>query len=302
MNKVLITGSNGFLGKILKSYFSFKKMNVISLGQNPENDIVCDLSSTIPKDRLEIDIVVHAAGKAHSLPKTQEEEKHFFDVNYQGTKNLCSAIDKLSNKPKSFIFISTVSVYGLEHGENISEDYPLLGNSPYAKSKILAEEFLAGWAKKNQIILGILRLPLIAGPNPPGNLGAMINGIRSGKYLSIGKANAKKSIVWAKDIADIILILANKGGIYNLTDGYHPSFGELENAISNSLGKSHPFKIPLFMAKAIARIGDLLGAKSPINSDKLKKITSTLTFDDSKARKELGWNPAKVLDKIPEIV
>jgi len=39
----------------------------------------------------------------------------------------------------------------------------------------------------------------------------------------------------------------------------------------------------------------MLGRRSPINSDKLKKIVSNLTFDDSKARKLLGWNPALVL-------
>lgn len=42
------------------------------------------------------------------------------------------------------------------------------------------------------VTLGIIRPSLIAGPNPPGNLGAMIHGMRSGKYFSVGKGEAKK--------------------------------------------------------------------------------------------------------------
>ena len=53
--------------------------------------------------------------------------------------------------------------------------------------------------------------------------------------------------------------------------------------------------MPLSIAKAVGFMGDFLGSKAPINSQKLKKITADLTFDDSKA-KSVGWKPRKVLD------
>lgn len=46
----------------------------------------------------------------------------------------------------------------------------------------------------------------------------------------------------------------------------------------------------------MARIGDLIGNKAPINSKKLNKIIFDLTFDDSKAVKAFGWNPTPVLE------
>lgn len=254
----------------------------------------------LPSDAV-FDLIVHSAGKAHSVPKTKSQRQAFFDVNYQGTVNLCKAIDLLHEKPKAFVFISTVSVYGLDAGEMISEQHPLLGNSPYAKSKMQAEEYLTAWARNNNIALSILRLPLISGPNPPGNLGAMIRGIETGRYLSIGEADAKKSIVVAEDVAGIVPKLINKSGIYNLTDGYHPSFAEIERAIAQALGKRPPIKVPLILAQVLAKVGDLLGSKAPINTRKLKKITSTLTFDDSKARHELQWAPRAVLSTIAEL-
>lgn len=297
---ILTTGGSGFLGSVLTNFL--KRDNKLFDIQD-FSDIRMDITKPFEIDiNSSFDIIIHAAGKAHLIPLSVKEEKAFYDVNYIGTINLCQAIDKLINKPKAFIFISTVAVYGLEKGEMITESYPLNGITPYAKSKILAEKYLIDWSSKNNIILSILRLPLVVAPNPPGNLGAMINGIKTGKYFSIGKADAKKSMVWGEDIAQVIPKLAETGGIYNLTDGYHPTFRELEKSISFALDKSQPRKIPLIVAKVFAAIGDLLGKRAPINTRKLNKITSLLTFNDYKANKYLGWKPQRVLDKIPEIV
>jgi nucleoside-diphosphate-sugar epimerase len=158
-----------------------------------------------------------------------------------------------------------------------------------------AEMIIQEWCKKNNVICAILRLPLIAGPNPPGNLKSMINGIKKGYYFNIAGGKAKKSMVLAEDVAKIIPVAARVGGIYNLTDGHHPSFSELSMLIAKQSGKSTPFNIPMWLAKLMAKTGDLIGPKAPVNSDKLIKITSDLTFDDSKARQYLGWKPISVL-------
>jgi len=304
LKKALVTGASGFLGSIISDSLARSNYQVKTLGKGFKNDFKMDLGNNDSQLGIDetFDVVIHAAGKAHMVPKTQSEKQAFYDVNFEGTKRLCSMFEASNNTPKSFIFISTVAVYGTDTGELISEDHLLNGNSPYAQSKIFAEEWLQQWSKANEVILSILRLPLVVGPNPPGNLGAMISGIRSGKYLSIGDASAKKSMVLAEDIAEIIPVLETTGGTYNLTDGYHPSFGELENVIASAMGKNPPLKIPIAIAKVIALIGNILGAQFPINTDKLKKITSGLTFDDSKARKMLGWQSHPVIKKIPYIL
>lgn len=172
----------------------------------------------------------------------------------------------------------------------------MLGKTPYADSKIKAEEFLQKWAAKNNVTLGIIRPSLIAGPNPPGNLGAMINGIKSGRYLSIAGSRARKSVLMVEDVARLVPLLAEKGGTYNVCDSYNPSFRELEEVICKQLGKKLPVSIPYWMAKSMALAGDCLGSKAPINSLKLNKITKPLTFSNKKAREALGWEPTSVLD------
>ena len=292
--KLLFTGASGFLGQnvkpLLENTYEFKTM-----GLKENDDFKTDLSKETPKLIENFDIVFHAAGKAHGIPNSAAEAKVFFDVNYQGTVNLCKALEQ-STLPKAFIFVSTVAVYGVEFGDNISEDHPLKGKTPYALSKIKAEQFLTEWCTKNNVKLGIIRPSLIAGPNAPGNLGAMVNGIKTGKYLSIGGGNARKSVLMVEDIATLIPLLIEKGGIYNVCDDVQPSFRELEIIIAKQLNKKQPKSIPFFIAKAMALVGDLLGSKAPINSLKLKKITESLTFSNDKAKKELGWKPLSVLE------
>ncbi len=284
--KILITGSSGFLGKIIEAQNSTNE--IIGLNQST-GKYKFDLSNSIPYFNENFDLVIHNAGKAHSVPNTNEDRDIFFNVNLTGTINLLKALEE--NVPKQFVFISSVAVYGKENGENITENEKLSATDPYGLSKIQAEQFVLDWCRKNKVVCTILRLPLLIGKNPPGNLGAMIIAIQKGYYFNIGGGKAKKSMVLAEDVAGFIPVIASNGGIYNLTDGIHPTFEEMSAAIA----KKKIFNLPLLLAKIAGKIGNLLGDIAPLNSMKIKKITSNLTFDDSKAR-ELGWNPQSVLE------
>lgn len=293
--KILVTGSNGFLGKLLVKAFS-KCYEVFQLSRN-NSDYNFDLEKSIPGFDNKFDLVIHAAGKAHSVPKTSLDKQAFFDVNFKGTQNLLRGIEESQSLPKAFIFISTVAVYGKDNGVNISENEPLLAKDSYGLSKIQAEQLVLDWCKMHNVICTILRLPLLVGHNPPGNLGAMIKAIQFGYYFNIDGGKAHKSMVLAEDVVRCIFKVADIGGIYNLTDGSHPSFEHLSNHISIQLGKKKPMNMPLWLARVIASLGDLLGSKAPINTYKLNKVTSDLTFDDTNARETFGWNPSPVLER-----
>ena len=294
MINLLFTGASGFLGKNVMPYLA-TQYNVTTCGIMPEDMIHSNLALQVPELDKHYDVVLHACGKAHVVPRTEAEKQAFYDVNYQGTVNLCAGLENVG-VPRALIFVSTVAVYGLDFGNDITEDSPLMGDTPYAKSKIMAEEYLTEWCKKHNVVLGIIRPSLIAGPNPPGNLGAMINGIRTGRYLSINKGRARKSVLMVEDIAHLVPLLAGKGGVYNVCDTRQPSFGELESLIASQLGKKNPLSIPLWIANILAKCGDLIGNKAPINSLKLAKIVKPLTFSNEKARRELGWEPIDVLE------
>jgi nucleoside-diphosphate-sugar epimerase len=294
MIKYLLTGANGFLGSVIKDTIESSDRIVESLGRSKNNTISIDLSKQIPSLRTSYDIVVHCAGKAHSKARTEVEKHEFFEVNCQATINLCLALEAANKLPTQFVFISTIAVYGKNNGNMISEDSSLEGVSPYAESKIAAENYLVNWCERHKVILLILRLPLIIGNHAPGNLGKMVKGIKAGTYLSIAGGKARKSMVLVNDIADFILLNPKGKGVYNLTDGIHPTFFELEELISKSFKKNKPLNIPNWFAKFLGLLGDLIPF-SPINSDMISKITSNLTFSDEKARKEMGWSPKSVI-------
>ncbi|MFK1820108.1 NAD(P)-dependent oxidoreductase, partial [Bacteroides fragilis] len=111
----------------------------------------------------------------------------------------------------------------------------------------------------------------------------------------IAGGKARKSVLMVQDIANLLPMLIEKGGIYNVCDSYQPSFRELEMVICKQLNKKRPISIPYWLAKSMAVVGDCLGEKAPINSLKLRKITSSLTFSNEKATRELGWKPMNVL-------
>lgn len=293
MKKLLFTGGTGFLGKNVMPLLE-QDYNVTTCGITPDDMIKANLAKEVPVLPEKYDVVLHACGKAHVVPKTEAEKQAFYDVNYQGTVNLCSALEK-AGVPKALVFISTVAVYGCEYGDLITEEHPLEGDSPYAESKIMAEKYLTEWCALNGVVLGILRPSLLAGKNAPGNLGAMVNGIKKGFYMNIAGGKVVKSILMAEDIAHLLPLLEKKGGVYNVCDTRQPSFGEISISIANQLGKRKPINIPYWMAWCMAKVGDLLGNKAPINSYKLEKMTKSLTFSNEKARKELGWEPLDVL-------
>ena len=294
MEKLLFSGASGFLGHNVKPILE-KQYQITTIGITDQDDVKVNLAKDVPTLPERYDVILHAAGKAHIYPKSQEEVQSFYDVNYQGTVNLCKALEKIG-LPKSFIFISTLDVYGLAVGENIDETYDMHPSSHYAKSKLQAEEYLVKWAEEKGVKLGILRPALMTGPNPPGNLKAMIKGVQKGYYVNIAGGKTRKSLMMIQDIANLVPKIENVGGIYNVCDNRHPSYEELGKVISKQLGKSHnPLSIPYWMAWCMAKIGDVVGVL-PIDSHRLEQLTKSNTYSNEKAKKALGWEPLDVIE------
>ena len=291
---ILLTGDNGFLGSYIKSFFIKELVSFHTLNRT-EADYKLDLSSSIPSFLQKYDTVIHCAGAAHKVPKNQLESDLIYDTNVKSTKHLIIGLERIGI-PKKFVFISSVSVYGSSSGTLINENNLLLASDTYGKSKIVCEKMITDWCKKHNAKYTILRLPLLVGSNPPGNLGDMINAIKKNYYFNISNINPRKSMVLAQDVSNVILKASEVGGVYNLTDGYHPTLRELTNCISRQFNKSNVLTLPYFIVKLLAKLGDKLIPNLPINSKKLSKMVNDLTFDDKKANYEFNWHPIKVLD------
>ncbi len=293
MRSLLLTGSTGFLGSILKKELD-QHFSVTTLGLSSSNNYSIDLGRQTPHFTSGFDCVVHNAGKAHTVPQTAEQKAVFYALNHNGTLRLLEALEATGHLPQCFVFISTIAVYGLDEGENIAESTPLQVQTPYAKSKLAAEQAIEEWGAQRGVPVVILRLPLVVGPNPPGNLGKMAFAIYKGRYVRIRHNLARKSAVSATDVARLIPRLIGKSGVYNLTDGVHPTFESVESAIASALQRPLPWSLPKEILRLTAGMGDYLPG-FPLNTLMLRKLTASLTFSDTKAREELGWSPNPVL-------
>jgi len=303
---VLVSGGQGYIGKQVVQNFRESGSTVVSLGRSSKNDISLDLAREIPHFRnVGFDLVIHLAGLAHVIVKNEASDDLYNAVNVLGTKNLLTGLSKSGVHVKTLIFASSVSVYDQTKCGDILETHATGANKAtgaYGRSKLLAEDLIVNWPIEFVQTKVILRLPLVVGANAPGNLGKMIRFIKKRRYIGVGDGHARRSMVLIQDVLALLPRLTGHNGVFNLSDGKHPSFVEMERAISTTLGMRPPTRIPRILAYMLAGIGDSLEKiariKVPFNRSTLTRMTKSVIVSDEKARAELSWSPKSVVDNI----
>ena len=184
MKRVLITGASGFIGSYLVQNLKGFEIKTLSL-RNPD----------WINQPLECDVVIHCAGIAHATSKIPEET--YFHVNCELTKQLVEKAMK--EHVKHFIYLSTALVFGEGHVGAITMDSPLQPVSAYAASKACGENILLTSASLPSLIL---RLPLILGDAPKGNLKSLAKLARiSPIFIDVQN---RRSVLTLADLTTII--------------------------------------------------------------------------------------------------
>lgn len=246
-----------------------------------------------------IDSVFHAAAKVHTRPRTKSEEEEFFQVNVEGTKNLMRAVT--SQHLRSFVFFSTIAVYGSQQCGTLNEAVPLRPDSAYALSKHEAEKVVTAESSSQGIRSIILRLPLVYGPGDRGNMLQMIKAIDKRRFILIDQGKARKSLIYSQDVVDAALrasfLDVAAGQTFLVADPRPYEMRRLAQTISEELGKTLlPFSIPArLVSKGLTCAG--LAAKAFGLSPKYDpSIVATLTSDRicdvSRMKSVLGYMPA----------
>jgi nucleoside-diphosphate-sugar epimerase len=287
--KIALTGHTGFLGSYLKRVLLDRGVEVVGLGRSSDSDWHFDLGSGVNEfprgDAGEgegpLDFVIHAAGLAHRVPKTEAEKQEFFNINEEGTRRLLRALKDSGHVPKRFLLISTIAVYGEPMDAEVcvppypgEDDLEQLDLTPYGLSKRKAEQLVQDWCRQEGVEATIWRLPLIVGENAPGNLGAMEKAIRKGYYFRIGNSYERmRYYVDIEELATRVLALLDgkvaEWGTCNVISG-EKSYGDFEDEIASKYGKKVR-SIPLWMVRLAAKVGDVVPG-FPLNTYRLKKL------------------------------
>lgn len=156
MKKILITGTNSYIGTSFEKWVSKwqDKYKVDSIGVRG--------SEWKEKNFSEYDVVFHVSAIVHV--KENDVDK-YFKVN----KDLALDIARKAKQDgvKQFIFLSTMGVYGTETGY-ITKDTEPKPKTPYAKSKYEAEKLLSELSE-DRFKVAILRPPIVYGKDCRGN-------------------------------------------------------------------------------------------------------------------------------------
>ncbi|MCT7468641.1 NAD-dependent epimerase/dehydratase family protein [Aliarcobacter cryaerophilus] len=178
MKKLLITGSNGFIGNyFINKYKGKYDIKAFSFLKDDINSLDCS----------DIDAVFHLSALVHQMGGASCEE--YERVNVSQTLQLAKKAKE--SGVKQFIFMSTVAVYGIETGVmNEKSDYTPL--TEYGKSKLRAEIELQKLDNKN-FKVSIIRPPIVYGKNAPGNMKSLLKLINKVPLLPFGKIENKRS-------------------------------------------------------------------------------------------------------------
>lgn len=194
MKKILITGATSYIG------ISFKKW----LGNFPDHYSVDSISlrddSWKKKDFSKYDVVYHVAGIAH-IKETKENANLYYKVNRDLTYEVAHK-SKVENV-KQFIFLSSMSVYGLENGV-IDQNTPLEPKSNYGKSKVQAEELIMG-LENSTFRVTIIRPPMIYGKDCKGNYPRL--SVLAKKAPIFPYVNNKRSMIYIDNLSEFVRLL-----------------------------------------------------------------------------------------------
>ena len=307
--KVLVTGADGFVGKVvcrrlLQAGYTpraglwnaelWPNLQAATSGLS-ESAVIGDLGENPNLNgALEnVAAIVHLAARVHIMQDdTVDPLKEYRRVNVDGTEALACAAAKLG--VRRMVFVSTVKVNGeSSSGKPFTEGDPPDPQDPYAVSKWEAEEALRSVAAKTGLEIVIVRPPLVYGPGVRANFLRLMTLVERGIPLPLPDTKNRRSLIGVENLADLLTLCASHPGAANETfmvsDSEDVTTRDLIARLARALGRSARFlPISEFAVRLAAR---LVGKEDAIN-----RLLGSLTVSSHKAGQRLGWKPPVTLD------
>jgi NAD dependent epimerase/dehydratase len=228
------------------------------------------------------EIVLHL-GALVPIPYSYRHPREFVTANVEGTLNVLEAVRR--EEIARIVHISTSEVYGTAMRVPIDEDHPLHPQSPYAATKVGADQLALSYQRSFGTPVVILRPFNTYGPRQSARavIPTIIAQALSREEITLGAMSPTRDFLYVADTVQGLLRCAIAEGIegetINLGTGVEVSIGDLAQRVLRLLG----VEVPIALDE---------GRLRPPNSE-----VERLVADVSKAKRLLDWQPEVSLDE-----
>ncbi len=301
MNRVLVTGANGFVGRQLSLELASAGWHVRAAVRRPfrppspalpyEERIIgavggdADWSAAL----CDIEVVIHLAGlsvirNAHG----KDALAAFRGINVEGTRKLADAC--VQSGVRRIVFLSSIRAVGerTEAGQPFSEQSPCRPADPYGISKCEAEQALMEKLLHSHVEAVILRSPLVYGPGVGANFLRLLRAVDRKVPLPLGRVKNKRSLIFIRNLTSgITHCLSHRqaaGEVFHVADAGSLSTPELLRSLGKVLGRRVTLPpVPVCILRAAGRLMGRTGESG--------RLTDSLEMTIDKIKERLGWAP-----------
>lgn len=296
MKKIFITGACGFIGshvveQLVKNNYQvhamtyYNSMNTNGWLDFIDKNILSEIEiirgdirdfNLLQKITKKKDVILHLAALI-GIPYSYNAPESYVDTNIKGTLNILNCA--LNNNISQVVVTSTSEVYGTAKKIPIKEDHPLSAQSPYAASKIGADQLALSYYKSFNLPVTILRPFNCFGPRQSRRaiLPTIITQMLNNKIVRLGNLTPTRDFTYVEDTADsFIKVLNNKkafGESINIGNSFEISIKNIIKVLKNDFG--YNFKIILDKERI-----------RPKKSEVMRLFSS-----NQKAKEILSWYP-----------
>jgi len=304
---VLVTGATGFIGGSLCARLAQERHGVRALVRSSaraialrQQGIETRLGDLRDRAALEaatagIDIVYHFA----AVFRKEVSRKEVWDTNVHGLENLLAAAAQ--SGVTRFVHCSSTSVYGLSPRTPTTEDSPFvpIRADLYQASKLAAEQTVSRYMSQGPLAATIFRT---TGAYGPGDLRflKLFNAIARRRFVMLGPGTPLFSMIYIDDLVDGIVRCGTQASAVNnsyLLTGDNPrTLNDTMRIIAEAAGVPGPrLHIPVmpiyFAALLMEWTLKPLGISPPLYRRRVNFFRIMRGFDNSKAKRELGFQP-----------
>jgi len=294
--KVFVTGADGFIGshlveKLIKlghevtafTFYNFRGSNgwldSIDKKLSKELHIVSgDIRDYgfLEKKTKYVDAIYHLAALI-AIPYSYHSPQSYIETNITGTYNVLKSSQK--NNISKIIITSTSEVYGTAQTVPIKENHSLNAQSPYAATKIAADQLALSFYKSFDLPVTILRPFNTYGPRQSARavIPAIISQLISkNKFIKMGNLTPTRDFTYVDDTVEAFILALKKnilGEVINIGNKFEISIKDILNIFKKDFGYNF----------------DVILDKKRLRSNKSEVFR--LLASNSKAKKILNWNP-----------